>query len=320
MAQAKGSKGQLLGAVKEATYNTTPGTPSMVNLPFNSCNLRPSQNMITPATITSARSQVAPALGNIDLAGQVVVPVDVLAMGYWLQMLLGDPTADTDNGDGTYSHVFKVPDSIDSWIMELGFTDIGEYWLYNGCKANQMTLQLGGDNELTATIDVIGGKATRGASSQDASPTSVALTRFNNFQLVVKEGGSASTQLIGCSLAINNNLDTSVYLIGGSGYRGSLPEGMVNVSGSLTAIYEDNTLFAKALAGTESSLQFTFTNGDNVLDILLDECLYSMTGPAIETPAGVQISLNFQAYYANGANSSACVITLTNTQAAYIAA
>ena len=37
------------------------------------------------------------------VAGSVVVPVDLINIGYWLQMLLGDPTT---TGADPYTHVY----------------------------------------------------------------------------------------------------------------------------------------------------------------------------------------------------------------------
>ncbi len=320
MAQAKGSKARILGGVKESVYNTTPNIAggSTINLPFMSSSIRGSSNLIKSKVLKGRRDDVAPSQGNISVAGTVVIPVDQANIGYWLQMLLGNPVS-TGNS-APYTHVFDIPDSLDSWVLEHGYTDNGDYQLFNGCKAKSMSFEFGGDGELSASVEIVGGKETTGTSSMDSgTPTSVTLTPYSFKHVAAKEGGSPIATLLSASLTISNELDESQYLIGASGYRGSLPEGKCVVSGNIKAIFEDWTLYGKASAGTESSLQFTLTNGSYSLDILMQEVIFGQNAPAIDTPGGIYIDLPFQAYFDNAAQDKTGVqVTLVNTLAAYI--
>jgi hypothetical protein len=314
MAQGKGIKGQLLAGMEETTYGQDPASPAGFVMPFNSAGLRSSQNMITPATITGRRDNVAPSLGNIDVRGSIVVPADAIGMGYWLQMLLGDPVT---TGVGPYLHTFKVPASIASWVLEQGFTDITQFLKFNGCKMNSMRMRLGGDEELVAEVEIIGAKETVSGTSVDGTPTTITLERFNNFDAALTEGGSAFAKGAEVEFTITNGLDDSVYLIGGSGFRGSLPEGFAGVTGRLRAIFEDATLLNKAINGTESSLVVTLTSGTNILKFEFNELLYERNSPGVEGPAGIYTDLPFMAYFGDHADDSIVVVELTNDQAAY---
>ena len=118
-------------------------------------------------------------------------------------------------------------------------------------------------------------------------------------------------------ITISNELDTNTYVIGGNGIRGSLPEGVVTVTGRIKAMFENATLYNKAINGTESSLVLTFTSGTHSLTIAVDELYYQRQGPAIETSGGIWLDLPFTGFYGNDADASGIMVTLVNAQATY---
>lgn len=315
MAQAKGVKAQLLGAVAETTYGSDPVSVSAIVLPINSSAIRGAQNINAPATIRNNRNPVQPFLGNINVAGDVVIPVDLVNMGWWLKMFFGAPT--TTGATSPYTHVFKVPSALDSWVFEQGYTDVGKYQKFNGCKVKSIAFKFGGDGELTASISITGSKETLGNSSMDSSPDTETFTRLNQFQAAIEEGGSAVATVKELELTLSNELDEDTYVIGGAGIRGSLPEGLCQVSGRIKAMFEDWTLYNKAVNGTESSLKVTLTSGSYSLVLYAPEILYARNAPGIETPGGIWMDAPFQGYYDNNADATVLKATLVNTKAAY---
>ncbi len=316
MAQAKGSLAQFLGGVKEATYKTTPGSVSAFVLPIISSGLSANQGNIDSNVIRGNRNAAMPAKGNTTVAGSVVVPVDLINIGYWLQMLLGDPTT---TGSDPYTHVFKVTSALDSWVLEHGYSDITQFQEFNGCKCNSLAFSFDAtaNAELTATAQVEGATEALGTSSIDASPTTQTLTPFEIDDLAMTEGGSAIASVRSVDFTVSNNLDTGNYVVGGSGERGSMPEGLCKVDGSLTALFEDQTLLTKALNSTESSIVATLTSGSYSLALELNELKYSYQSPGIQGPQGILQTLPFTAYYNDHADASAVVATLINTLATY---
>jgi hypothetical protein len=285
-------------------------------LPFNSFGLRSDRNQIVPATITGTRNPVMAIEGNMDCKGPAVVPVDAINFGYWLKALLGAPTEGGGVGP-TYVHTYKVPTAVPSMLLEAGFLDIPYYLKFNGCKVNSMSIDFGQDAELVANLDLMAAKETGSSSPFDASVAMQTFTRFTMKQLAIEEGGSSAICIGTGNISIKNNLDGSSYCINGGGVRGDLPEGVVEVSGNIKAIFSSATLYAKAVASTESSLKLTATNGSNVLEFLVPELHYKQSGIPIETPGGIWVELNFLGYYENNADSTAFKVTLTNTLSTY---
>ena len=71
-----------------------------------------------------------------------------------------------------YTHVFKVSSSLYSYVLESGFTDIGQYLCYLGCKFDKLAIKEGNDKELTAQIDIVAANLASpiGTTSMDATP------------------------------------------------------------------------------------------------------------------------------------------------------
>lgn len=314
MAQARGYLSRL-GFDFESTFGTDPGVPDVRVMPINSCDVKASRNKNSAQTITGSRNPVEPFDGNTQVAGNVVVPVDATAFGYWLKAMFGAPTT---TGAGPYVHTFKVGNTQPSLVLEKKFaTATASYAKMNGCKVGKMSMQVGGDGELVATLDIEGASETLSTTPLDASATTIALSRFNNFQASLKEGGSILASCTDFSFDINFGLDTGVYVIGNSGTRGDIPEGIMAVTGSMTVLFENLDLLNKAKNSTETSLELTFTAGANTLVFSFDEVQLQLNTPGITGPQGIKLELPWVAYYNNDADASAVKVALTNTTASY---
>lgn len=316
MAQAKGSLSHVVIDF-ETTFGADPGTKAAKKMPFNSCSVTGSQALNTAQTILNGRNPTMPFAGNKDVGGQIVVPVDLTAFPWWLKGIFGAPTT---TGSGPYTHVYKVPTSQPSMVIEKKF-DFGTSQTYiksNGCKIGSLDIAFGGDGELTASLDIIGAtEAAPSGTPYAASPTAVALNRLMNFQAAITEGGSAIATVTDLSIKLNCNLDTSSRCIGGDGVLADLPEGVVEVSGSLTALFDSTTLLTKAAGLTESSLTVTLTSATHSLKFEIPELLYSPKSPGIEGPMGIKQSYEFRGYYDNAAGASAMIVTLVNAVTSY---
>jgi len=312
MAQQRGANVDfLLG------FETTFGVAASAGftLPVNSIGLKGNQALNTAQTLSGTRNPVAPFSGNKDVNGQIVIPADSVAMWYWLKAMFDDPVT---TGSGPYVHEFKIPTTQPSITLEEAFEDLAtnKYQRFVGCKIADWSTAFGGDGELVSTVSIIGASDSLETSAFDGSPTAVSIARVNNFEAAITEGGGALSNATEVSLAINFGLDPDQFVIGGSGTRGSIPEGIVGVTGNLKTLFEDDSLLAKANASTESSLKITVTaSASSVLELEIQELLYERNSPDVPGPQGLQVDLNFQGYYTNGSETSAIVARLTNSEA-----
>jgi hypothetical protein len=317
MAQARGRNAQLLLDF-ETDFGTDPAAADAKQMPFYSNGLTGSRNLVEDTVIRKSRSPAQPSRGNVDVSGDIVVPVDVNAFGWWLTAMFGEP--ETTGESSPYTHVFALDDEDNtqpSLVLSKEFTDIEQYFTYNGCKVSRLSMRFGGDGELQATISIMGAKETLGEATYDAEPAEITLKKFSNFQAVIEEGGSSLAIGTEVSLDIDFDLDGDQYVIGGQGIRGDIPEGFVKVTGQLTALFEDDALVKKAINGTESSLKITLTNDTDKLEFLIPELLYEQRSPGIEGPKGVKVQLNYRGYYSDHEDEAVIKVTLTNGVESY---
>lgn len=313
MTQAQGYRSTLKMGF-ETVYNTAPTDAILV--PVQKSNIKSKQNMIEDKTIRGRRDPAQPGLGNTDVSGNLVVPLDVFGIGNFLKGIFGDPTTTAGTGS-LHNHEFKPSFFQPSLTFEQGFTDIGQYFVYSGCKISKLGIDFGGDGELTASIDVMGAKEVIASSSIDITPTTYSLIKFGNFQASIKEAGVSIANITKCSVNIDCGLDGDTYVIGGQGFRGSVNEGIMNISGSITALFENRALLDKAINGTKSSIELNVVNGTNSLTIKLPEVMYERNSPSIDGAKGVLVELNYKAFWDTSAENAAIVVTLVNSQASY---
>ncbi|WP_277301852.1 phage tail tube protein [Veillonella caviae] len=311
--RAQGAQSALTMAF-EQDFGTTPSTGGVV-MPIISSSLKASQNLNDSAVIRGTRNPAAPSRGNIDCSGSVVPPIDVIGFGYWLKLAFGDPVTSVQ-GSG-HKHVFKIGPDMPSATFEQGYKDISTYQQFSGVRMNKMSLNFGGDSELTASIDVMGCKETMAAVPFDTAPKSITFTPFENLEATIKEGGVTVANVLSMSLDIDFGLDGDSYAIGGKGFRTYIDTGIIGASGTIKAFFQNMDLLNKAVNGTKSSLELTLTKGTNSLTIKLPELIYERNSPGIDGPKGVNIELPFKAYYTDSAEKSAVVFELVNSQASY---
>lgn len=313
--QAKGSKSKLLMDF-EQSYKVAPATRAGTCVPFNTCGVKGTRTLQAAQTITGRRDPAMPFAGNLDVAGDVSVPVDVRAMGLWLRAMFGAPST---TGSGPYTHIYKLGAEMPSFGLEKRFEDINQYILCSGCKVSKLSMTVGGDAELLATIGLAGAsESAPSATPYQVDPAVFALERFQNFQACIEEGGTALAKCTEFSLELDFGLDTGNYVIGGQGTRHSLPEGVASIGGTLTALFEDAALLNKAVSMAETSLRLSFASGAHSLSFLFPEVVLEQQTPAMEGPQGLKLQLPWKAYFGDDStNNSAVVVTLTNDVAGY---
>lgn len=316
MAQARGYKSQLMIDF-ETTFGQDPASPNGLLVPINSWDVKADQSLTTPQTITGNRNPVEPIRGNLSVAGNAVVPLDYIAMGWWLRAMFGAPTT---TGVGPYVHTFKPGDTQPSLVAVkkevAGATSY--YTKQNGIKVSTFGVEIGGDGEQVANLGIVGAnEALTNTTAYDATPVTVDFARAQKPHSSIKEGGSAIAIVTQASLNLNFGLDTNQYVIGGGGILGDIPEGILSVEGSFTALFSDLALATKAYNGTESSLEITWSYGTNSLVLTVPELQYKRAGRPISGPAGVMQQLDFVGYFGNNADSAAIKAVLTNSTASY---
>lgn len=299
----------------EASYKVAPSASTAVKIAFNTIDLRKTQEPQEPGTLGSGQPN-DPFYSNASYAGTLVVPLDEDSFPYVCRMVFGAPT--TTGSIAPYTHKFKHLTTRPSYILDIGWTDSGEYHKYTGVQANGMNVSLR-DGQLTASIPLIAASFTRGAAAYDGSPTdkSKITNRFGITDISsITEGGGSVTDIEEITFDYMNNIEQG-YGLAGAGDPTISVLGLPSIKGSVTGFFQDDTELAKGISKVESSLAAVITKSTHSLSFFVDELKYGHSSPPISGPNGARWTMNYQGFYANGAEASAFRITIVNGIASY---
>lgn len=322
MSQQSGANAVLIFDT-EATYKTTP-TPDAHVLPFTSESLRLSRNLVSSNTIRSNRNPQAPVRGNVDVAGDINFELTP-QYGKLFKHIFG--SYGVAGGPAPYTHTYKIGALPVGMCIEKQFTDLAtdKYFLYNGCRVNSFKLSAKPEGMIECSVSIMGAKETIGAATFDATATDNGHTPFDGFSGSIQRGGSPLGTVTEIDLTLDNALDGNTYVIDGTGQRYSLPEGKAKVTGTAKILFEDDVLYALAIAHTETTLELHFTKGagtgasagNEKMSFYLDEAIFKPQSPVISGPTGLLVELPFEGFYNDDADASALRMVLLSPIATF---
>jgi len=205
------------------------------------------------------------------------------------------------------------------FFIERGHTDIGQYFRFLGMACDKMTLNFADQAAVTGSFQFVGLES----SIQQAVFLNATYTEPNDspiFSTVyhIPEIAIDGTPLTSClvkdmTMEINNNV-TPKTGIGVLGACETLAH-TFSVTGKITFYFEDESFYAKFLAGTAFSLGVSLLdeNGDGY-DILLPRCkIQAETVPVTGSDADIMENVTYIALYDP---TEECMIRVTKVVAA----
>lgn len=319
MSQATGANSVIKISKAETTPGQLPASPAGQVFPFESESLQRKTELVRSNVIRNTRSAARPVRGRREVSGNIRTELNPF-MGRQLKMGFGAVT--TTGAGANKTHVFKIGQTLPYHTIEKGFTDLGKFFRYLGCKANRMGFEVNPSGMLPLDMDFLGLDRTIEATTFDVAAVNLGHVPFDAFEASIKEGGAAIATVTAFRWNLENNLDGDVYCIGGGGKRYRVPEGTAMVSGSLTALFDSDALLTKATAGTASSVEVALlrgigdgTAGNESLKLTIDELIFEEQDPIVRDAGGVLVELPWTAYWNSGANNTSIMVELKNTQA-----
>ena len=120
MARAQGARA-LMALAFETTYGTPPAS-GFTRMPFASTSLGAEQPLLNSELLGYGRDPLAPIKDAVTADGDVVVPLDAEAFGFWLKAAFGDPTT---TGTGPWTHEFQSGSwTLPSMSIETGMPEV----------------------------------------------------------------------------------------------------------------------------------------------------------------------------------------------------
>ena len=312
MARAQGARSQLAAAF-ETTYGTAPASGYM-QMPFASASLGAEQPLLSSELLGYGRDPLAPIKDAVTADGDIVVPIDAEAFGFWLKAAFGAPTT---TGTTDKTHTFTSGNwNLPSLSIETAMPEVPRYAMYSGCVLDQISWQMQRSGLLTATAKLIAQGEAIATSSAAGTPTGWNLQRFGHFNGAIKRNGAPLGNIVSADITYANNLDR-VETIRSDGRIDGADPSIAALTGKIDVRFADMTLMDQALNGTASSLEFSYTISANVTLTITAHAVYLPRPRAeIQGPQGIQASFNWQAAFDANAGRM-CTITLKNTIGSY---
>ncbi|SHF41836.1 hypothetical protein SAMN05444279_1406 [Ruegeria intermedia] len=312
MARAQGARSQLAAAF-ETTYGTAPASGFM-QMPFASASLGAEQPLLASELLGYGRDPLAPIKDAVTADGDITVPLDAEAFGFWLKAAFGAPTT---TGTTNKTHTFKSGSwSLPSVAIEVAMPEIPRFAMYTGCVLDQLSIAMQRSGLLTADVKLVAQGESVATSTAAGTPTAYALQRFGHFNGAIKRNGTALGNIVSADLIYANNVER-IETIRNDGRIDGADPSIAALTGKIDVRFADTTLMDQALNGTAASLEFSWVISANVSLTITTHAVY-LPRPRVEIqgPQGIQASFDWQAAYDSVAGQM-CTIVLKNAVASY---
>lgn len=314
---AKGRLTKLLFA-DDATFGTAPASGYKPTL-YYTHSLKQSRPLVDEPLIggnlNNGNDSTAQQQGLPDLAGDIVVPVDLAHFGYWLKLLLGAPTT---TGTTNYTHAFSSgATALPTRTVEIEY-GASDFWQFVSLGAKSVTLDISDQpGQQRATLSLLGKKRVLLSASGAGTPAALAaldpLAATLGTLLI-------DTVAAGSILSARFTYDTGAAIdryVDGDEYASAIVlADDAKFSGELRVRYTGQTLEAIADAKTAKNLEFRWSkSANNSLSLVAGQAFLEPAGAPIQGPGGVEASYSFQASQTSAAAMLA--VTLKNQIASY---
>lgn len=303
----------VMAAAIETTYGATPAA-NFFKLPFVSHNLGEEQPLLEDDQLGFGREGLDPTYDVITNDGDLVVPVDLRGIGFWLRQTFGAP-ATVANG-GKFTHTFSSGAAVlPSASIEIGNPDMPVFSTNYGAVVNQLKIGMARSGMLNASLSMIAQGETDPANVSAAGVlTALQGPRFAQATGSIKVDGVTAASIVSADIGYSNNLD-KVEVIREDGRIGGVDPGVSKASGTIRTRFADRVLYDKARGKTPVALSFGWKIGtDYSLIFTLPRVFLPKPKRAIPGPKGIMADFNWQA---SGAAAAQLTATLVNDVTAY---
>lgn len=245
----------FLGVSKEAT----PGTAVAASNFLPVTDLKPKIH-VGYLEDTSLRGSMAKVFNEIPGVSfgeyEFTGPVFADSVGWALAGVLGDVA--TTGAAAPLSHAIALLNSGQPTTYTLSDYNGFNTRQFAGCKFSQVALKFAGNGMLEYTAKAI---ARSFASTNKPAPSFTAVTPQAAWVGVSTLAGTASSLIVNGDLTISRSVEPIHNVDGTQSPYDVFAGGDLDVSGSLVAVYEDDTVLTNYLNGTQIALDFNWTQG-----------------------------------------------------------
>jgi hypothetical protein len=298
----------------ETTYGTPP-VSGFVRLPFASATLGAEQPLLNSELLGYGRDPLPPIKDALTADGNVVVPIDAQAFGYWLKAAFGAPI--TTGLEAPWSHEFRSG----GWVLpslsiETGMPEVPRFAMYSGCVLDTLSWQMQRSGLLTATASLVAQGEAIATASEAGTLAELDLQRFGHFNGSITRNGTALGNIVSAELTYANALDR-VETIRSDGRIDGADPTIAALTGRIEVRFADQVLVDQAINGDPCALSFAYALPSGESLTLTAHAVY-LPRPRIEIagPQGIQATFDWQAAR-DTTLGRMCTVTLVNDVETY---
>lgn len=303
MTIATGSK-HTLHYVAETVYGTTPATPTWTPMCIKAVSVGMTRDTIESECLSEDRQVKDVRNGNKQVGGGVDSELIYGVHDDFLEAALMGTWA----GDVLLAGVARR-----SFTFERGFNglDTPEYHRSSGVVLAGFELSVSPNSYATMNYTTVGQGLSVNTTQVAGSIYSAdsANIPFDSFTGSILEGGSPVAVVTQLDMSLENGIEPAFVVFSDETLQPT--DGKSRITGTLTAYYEDSSLYTKFINGTSSSITFTLTDPDgNDYAFTLPNIKYTGGNPDVSGDGPVTLALEFSAIY-DGTALSQIVVTRT---------
>ena len=293
---ANGSR-HALYIVEESSYGTTPSNPALKTLRHKTCSLALTKDSFQSEELRSDRQISDFRHGNYQIGGDIEVELSYGTFDDILEgVLCGDwvnetPASGTDRlKAGTTRHSYSI-------LRHFGDLAAGNaYHLFKGVEFSKLSMTVAPNSIIGMTLSTIGQDKALASSAPAGStyPAATTTSPLDSFSGSINENGSPIALITEIQLDIENGQEARFVVGDAQSLRPSI--GRSNVTGTVTAYFENTTLLEKFINETESDLDFTLVDqAGNQYKFVIPRIKYTGGQPDVNGEGDVTLAMPFQA-------------------------
>lgn len=299
MAFSQGSRTSL-SYVPEVTFGTTPATPQLVQIPFNTHSINLTKELIESSAITPDRMIRNSRHGNRQVSGEIAVELSPRDFDSFLEAAFFNTWT---------SNVLKIGQTLKTFSIEDGAQDVGQYRLFTGCAVSSMSCSIAPNQMAQTTFNWVGKDMSISTTSVDPTKTApYALPPFDSCSGQIKVGNAGGTASVVATISsIEFTIDnaTAATFVVGQCSTPQLEFGMATVSGTISAYFENLDFYNRFLNETETRVEFELDTPDglNTYTFVFPRVKFNTGDLPVSGPASRVMTINFSAIYDSTTNT-----------------
>jgi hypothetical protein len=238
-----------LSYIPETDYGETPPAGNFTELPYTGSTLNLTKERLQSETIFSDRMVRTDRHGNKSVTGDITFELGAGNFDDMLEAVMMSTWSGSDE--------LKVGTLLRTFTFQDHLVDIDQARLFTGCGISGATFSFAPNTVINTTLNVVGSDSSVSEVERAVDPTTVNQP-FDSYQGSLELGDvggafSGINCITSIELSINNGFEPAFVV--GSDASQQLIYGDANIEGSITAYFEDLTLYNRFVTETEPALE-----------------------------------------------------------------